>query len=182
MAEDTQTTQTPSSEPPAVVADAEAPAVKPAPAAVKPEPPVVKPKPAPVPATPPRGGFHWGTGRRKASVARVRIKPGDGGFLINGKRIDVYFSEPQDRNGVVEPLVATQTKGSINVLVNVFGGGCTGQAGAIRLGLSRALKEYDSNLEEALRSNNMLSRDPRRVERKKYGQPGARKRFQFSKR
>ena len=134
------------------------------------------------PATPPRGGFHWGTGRRKASVARVRIKPGDGGFLVNGRPIDNYFSELRDRNDVLEPLEITRTKGSINVLVNVFGGGYTGQAGAIRLGLSRALKEYDATLEEVLRSNNMLTRDPRRVERKKYGQPGARKRFQFSKR
>lgn len=134
------------------------------------------------PAAVDKGGFNLGTGRRKAAVARVRIKPGDGKFLVNNREIDTYFTEIRDRQDIIEPLKATNTQGSLDVLVKVHGGGFTGQAGAIRLGLSRAIKNYDPTLERVLRDNNMLSRDPRRVERKKYGQPGARKRFQFSKR
>ena len=130
----------------------------------------------------PKYGYWWGTGRRKASVARVRIRPGEGKFIINGREIEKYFTEIRDRNDIVEPLNVCKARESIDVFVNVNGGGYTGQAGAIRLGVSRALKIYDSTLEETLRNENMLSRDPRRVERKKYGQPGARKRFQFSKR
>jgi len=139
-------------------------------------------RPLPQPAKPDKGGFVWGTGRRKAAVARVRIKPGEGKFLINKRQVDHYFTEMRDRNDIVEPLKITGTEGKIDVFINVFGGGFMGQAGAIRLGLSRALKGYDPTLEAALRQANMLSRDPRRVERKKPGQPGARKRFQFSKR
>ncbi len=142
-------------------------------------------QPAAAPAAPktePKGGYWWGTGRRKAAVARVRVKPGDGKVVINGREIDKYFTQIRDQNDIVEPLAVTSTQGSLDVLVNVKGGGYTGQAGAVRLGLSRALKGYDASLEEALRKNGMLTRDPRRVERKKYGQPGARKRFQFSKR
>ena len=154
-------------QPPADVESAQTPATEVAPA-----------KPAAVD----RGGFNLGTGRRKSAVARVRIKPGDGKFLVNKREIDKHFSEMRDRQDIVEPLKVTNTQGSIDVLVKVHGGGFTGQAGAIRLGLSRALKNYDPSLESALRDNGMLSRDPRRVERKKYGQPGARKRFQFSKR
>ena len=139
-------------------------------------------RPLSPPATPDRGGFVWGTGRRKAAVARVRIKAGDGKFLINKREVDHYFTEVRDRNDITEPLRVTTTEGKVDVHVNVHGGGFMGQAGAIRLGLSRALKGYDPTLEQTLRDHNMLSRDPRRVERKKYGQPGARKRFQFSKR
>lgn len=131
---------------------------------------------------PDRGGFWWGTGRRKAAVARVRVKPGTGKFLINDREIDVYFTEMRDRTDVVYPLELTNTKGSVDVFVNAHGGGFMGQAGAVVLGLARALKDYDPALEQTLRDADLLSRDSRRVERKKYGQPGARKRFQFSKR
>ena len=130
----------------------------------------------------PKGGYWWGTGRRKAAVARVRVKPGDGKVLINGRQAENYFTQIRDQKDIAEPLAVTNTEGSMDVWVNVKGGGYTGQAGAVRLGLSRALKGYDPSLEAALRGHGMLSRDPRRVERKKYGQPGARKRFQFSKR
>ena len=129
-----------------------------------------------------RGGFVWGTGRRKTAVARVRIKQGEGKFLVNNREIDNYFSEPRDRNDVVAPLKVTQAEGSVDVFVNVHGGGYMGQAGAILLGLSRALKVYDRSFEPILRDHEMLTRDARQVERKKYGQPGARARFQFSKR
>ena len=136
------------------------------------------------PATPDKGGFVWGTGRRKSSVARVRVKPGDGKFLINAKKrsVEDYFSEPQHQNACHAPLKATQTDGKLDVYVNVEGGGITGQAEAVLLGLSRALKNHDPALEEILRDHGFLSRDPRKVERKKYGQPGARRKFQFSKR
>lgn len=129
------------------------------------------------------GGFFWGTGRRKTSVARVRIKPGDGKFFINGKKEikDFFFSE-QHRRDVVAPLAVTKTHGKFDVYVNVNGGGQTGQAGAVLLGLSRALATANSEYEPALREHEFLSRDARKVERKKPGQPGARKRFQFSKR
>jgi len=126
--------------------------------------------------------WFWGTGRRKTSVARVRIRPGKGNFLINGKRVEQFFSELQDRNDMNAPLKATKTEGQLDVYVKVTGGGPTGQAGAVRLGLSRALKEYDPSLEDALRDEGFLTVDSRQVERKKYGQAGARRRFQFSKR
>ncbi len=135
-----------------------------------------------VEAKPDRGGFYWGTGRRKSAVARVRIKPGKGKFVINGHEADRYFTELRDRNNVVAPLQATKTEGKLDVFVNVQGGGYMGQAGAVLLGLSRALKTYDSSLELVLRSSDFLTRDAREVERKKYGQRGARRRFQFSKR
>ena len=131
---------------------------------------------------PDAGGFIWGTGRRKTAVARVRVKPGDGKFLINKREIDVFFSEPQHRGACKAPLKATHTEGKLDVFVNVRGGGITGQAEAILLGVARALKGYDPSLESILRDNDYLTRDPREVERKKYGQPGARRRFQFSKR
>ena len=131
---------------------------------------------------PDKGGYFRGTGRRKSSVARVRIKPGEGKFLINGREIDRYFTEQRDRKDVVAPLRETKTQGSLDVFVTVHGGGYTGQAGAVLLGVARALKGYDPSLEPILRDHNFLTRDPREVERKKYGQPGARRRFQFSKR
>jgi len=132
--------------------------------------------------TPQDGHWWWGTGRRKAAVARVRIRPGTGSFIVNKKDLTEYFTELRDHQNVLKILEKTNTNGSLDVHVNTNGGGYTGQAGAIILGLSRALAKYDPSLESLLRSNGYLSRDPRRVERKKPGQPGARKRFQFSKR
>jgi len=134
------------------------------------------------PTEPDRGGFVWGTGRRKASVARVRVKPGTGVFLINKREVDNYFSEPQHRNQCLAALEATGTTGKVDIYVNAHGGGITGQAAAVLLGVSRALRNMDPTLEPALRERNFLTRDPRQIERKKYGQPGARRRFQFSKR
>lgn len=139
-------------------------------------------RPLAAPATPDAGGFVWGTGRRKASVARVRVKPGEGKFLINGREVDNYFTEPQHQAACRAGLETTDTQGKLDVFVNVHGGGITGQAEAVLLGVARALKGYDPTLEQALRDAGYLSRDPRKVERKKYGQAGARRRFQFSKR
>ena len=130
----------------------------------------------------PEGQYYWGTGRRKASVARVRIRPGSGQFVVNKRDVDTYFTEDKDRAAVVAPLKVTNTAGRFDVFVNVKGGGYTGQAGAILLGVSRALKTFDDSLDSTLRNNGFLTRDAREVERKKYGQPGARRRFQFSKR
>ncbi len=142
-----------------------------------------KPSVAPGPSgAPPDGHWWWGTGRRKRAVARVRIRPGDGKFVINKRPYDSYFTEERDRNDLMNVLNKTNTAGSLDVHVNLHGGGYMGQAGAIVLGLARALRKYDESLEPILRSNGLLSRDPRKVERKKYGQPGARRRFQFSKR
>ena len=147
---------------------------------------VEKAAPAPQPATPrrsePKGGYWWGTGRRKSSVARVRIKPGSGKLLINKKELDEYFKRVQDQNAVVAPLKAVNAEKSFDVFINVRGGGTTGQSGAALLGVARALKEYDENYVQALRESGHLTRDPRMVERKKPGQRGARRRFQFSKR
>jgi small subunit ribosomal protein S9 len=128
------------------------------------------------------GNWWWGTGRRKTAVARVRLRTGDGKFIVNNRPFDAYFTEQRDRNDLTNVLNKTNTLGKVDVLVNVSGGGYTGQAGAIVLGLGRALRRYDETLEPILRDNNFLTRDPRKVERKKYGRPGARKRFQFSKR
>ena len=155
------------------------------------EPPVAEepvqatPEPEPVEvlkAAEPHGGFWWGTGRRKRAVARARLRPGTGRFLINGKKIDEYFTEMRDRNDAIAPLVVTKTEDKLDVYIKVHGGGYMGQAGAVLLGVSRALKGYDPTLEPVLRDHDMLTRDARKVERKKPGQPGARKRFQFSKR
>ena len=130
----------------------------------------------------PDGHWWWGTGRRKAAVARVRIRPGTGEFQVNKRNLTEFFSETRDHQNILAILDKTNTKGSVDVFVNTNGGGYTGQAGAIILGLGRALAKYDPSLESTLRNNGYLSRDPRKVERKKPGQPGARKRFQFSKR
>lgn len=127
-------------------------------------------------------GYFWGTGRRKTSVARVRIRPGSGKFLINKREVDAFFCEERDRKDVVAPLVATSTMGKFDVFVNVAGGGTSGQAGAVQLGIARALRDADPTFERALRDDGYLTRDSRMVERKKYGQRGARRRFQFSKR
>ena len=130
----------------------------------------------------PDGHWWWGLGRRKSAVARVRIRPGNGKFIINKRAHAEYLTAERDQNDLMNVLQKTKTEGSLDVYVNVRGGGFTGQTGAIVLGLGRALFRYDDTLEPILRSNGFLSRDPRKVERKKYGQPGARKRFQFSKR
>lgn len=134
------------------------------------------------PTPPTKGNWWWGTGRRKTAVARVRIRPGDGKFTINDKEMVKFFNEERDRNDIMNVLEKTSTKGTVDVVVNAHGGGFTGQAGAVILGLARALNKYDPNLEPILRDNNFLTRDSRKVERKKYGQAGARRRFQFSKR
>lgn len=127
-------------------------------------------------------GYWWGTGRRKTSVARVRIRPGSGKLMVNKKDLEEYFKRDQDRKAVVAPLKVVHGEKSFDVFVNVRGGGMTGQAGAALLGVARALKTYDENYLPALRDNGLLTRDPRMVERKKPGQAGARRRFQFSKR
>jgi small subunit ribosomal protein S9 len=126
--------------------------------------------------------YTWGTGRRKTSIARVRIKPGSGAIKINKRDLNGYFTRPQDISDVLAPLKATETISSLDVFVNVSGGGITGQSGAIMLGIARALKLYDPSLLQKLRDGGYLTRDSRMVERKKPGKAGARKRFQFSKR
>jgi small subunit ribosomal protein S9 len=142
------------------------------------------PKPATKPAEkgPDKGGYYWGTGRRKTSVARVRLKPGEGKLLINHKNLEEYFRSDQDRSAVRGPLAAVKVEKPFDIFVNVRGGGTTGQAGATVLGIARALKNYDPGLAQILRDGEYLTRDPRMVERKKPGQSGARKRYQFSKR
>ena len=126
--------------------------------------------------------YIWGTGRRKTSIARVRIKKGNGKILVNDKDLDSYFPVDRERGMVRTPLKTTKTLGEFDVLVNVKGGGLTGQAGAISLGIARALSKSDANLAESLRDGGLLTRDSRMKERKKYGQKGARKSFQWTKR
>jgi small subunit ribosomal protein S9 len=125
---------------------------------------------------------YHGVGRRKSSVARVWIRPGSGKWDVNGRTADDYFPRPSLQQHAQEPLSATNLMGRYDVKVAVDGGGITGQAGAIRLALARAILNSDADLRKALRDKGMLTRDPREVERKKPGRPGARKRFQFSKR
>ena len=126
--------------------------------------------------------FVWGTGRRKTAVARVRLYPGGSGkFVVNGRELDQFFNRAVHCGIAQAPLQATETQG-MDVFVNVRGGGQTGQAGAIRHGLSRALVKQNESLRPALKQRGFLTRDARMVERKKPGRPGARKRFQFSKR
>lgn len=149
-------------------------------------PPVDSPTPAAKPASKKGAAaaapFIWGLGRRKTSVARVRIRPGTGKFVINKREVDHFFRLIKDRAAVRTPLGVTDTAKSIDVFVNVRGGGVSGQAGAVSLGLARALAKSNPEHDTALREQNLMTRDARKVERKKYGQPGARKRFQFSKR
>ena len=123
-----------------------------------------------------------GTGRRKTAVARVRLAPGSGKITINRRPLENYFPLDTQRTVVTQPLTVTSTTDKLDVKVNVQGGGPNGQAGAVRHGISRALLKFDANLRPALKKEGFLTRDPRERERKKYGQPGARKRFQFSKR
>jgi len=142
----------------------------------------LQPSRKPAKKDPHKGGYWWGTGRRKSSVARVRIKPGKGKLLVNKRDFKDYFTREQDRKAVLAPLKAVDGEKSFDVFINVKGGGTTGQAGASLLGIARALKKYDEKYIQVLRDGGHLTRDPRMVERKKPGQRGARRRFQFSKR
>ena len=125
---------------------------------------------------------HYGTGRRKTSTARVFLRPGTGNVTVNDKTIEQYFFDETHRMIVKQPLQASDTLSKFDVLVIVRGGGMRGQAGAVQHGIARALIEFSSELRPVLKKAGFLTRDPRMKERKKYGQPGARKRFQFSKR
>ena len=124
----------------------------------------------------------YGTGRRKEAVARVFLKPGSGKFQVNRRPVEDYFKNIAWKNAAVEPLKYTNTLDQLDVMATVKGGGPGGQAGAVRMGLSRALAVFNPELRPGLRKNGFLTRDSRMKERKKYGQKGARKRFQFSKR
>ena len=123
-----------------------------------------------------------GTGRRKTSVARVFLRDGSGKVIINGKELNKYFVQEEHAYVVRQPLLVTSSEQKFDVLINVYGGGMSGQAGACRHGLARALCQFDRENVISLRNNGFLTRDSRMVERKKYGQRGARRRFQFSKR
>lgn len=140
------------------------------------------PKAEPAKKAPVKDPYHWGTGRRKTSVARVRVRSGSGKFMVNNRGVDEFFRLDKDRHAVRTPLVVTEMIKSMDVFVNVGGGGISGQSGAVTLGLARALVAANPDCEAALRSKQLLTRDPRKVERKKYGRAGARRRFQFSKR
>jgi len=126
--------------------------------------------------------FVWGVGRRKSAVARVRVAVGSGKITINGRELNDFFTSERDRKGIFGPLEVTSTGGKLDVHARCTGGGATGQAGAVVMGLARALLKYDNSTEAALRNGGFLTRDSRMKERKKYGQRGARRRFQFSKR
>jgi len=126
--------------------------------------------------------YIWGTGRRKTAVARVRVREGTGKFLVNGLEADAYFPLEVQQSDVRAPLTVTEMAGRVDVFVNVQGSGKHSQSGAVLLGLARALKEFRPDLEATLRDAGFLTRDARKVERKKYGHKKARKSFQFSKR
>jgi len=125
---------------------------------------------------------YYGTGRRKTAAARVYLRPGAGTMNINGRGLDSYFPNEVLKMVIKQPLLLTETAEKFDIYVRVAGGGSAGQAGAIRHGISRALLEYNAELRDRLKSAGLLTRDPRKKERKKYGQKGARARFQFSKR
>jgi small subunit ribosomal protein S9 len=125
---------------------------------------------------------YYGTGRRKSSVARVFLRPGSGKFQVNDREMDKYFVTEAQRVVVKQPLVTSETVSTFDIHANVSGGGINGQAGALRMGIARALLEFNAELRKKLKVEGFLSRDARSKERKKYGQKGARKRFQFSKR
>ena len=126
--------------------------------------------------------YVWGTGRRKTSVARIRMKSGTGKFEVNGKPVEEFFTTQDTRRATMSPLVATESAASYDIWVSVKGGGITGQAGAVSLGLARALKLDHPDYEAILREHGLLTRDPRMIERKKYGLRKARRATQFSKR
>jgi len=125
---------------------------------------------------------YYGTGRRKTAIARVYLRPGNGDFKVNGRAFEEYFVTPAQRASAKQPLVSTDTAATFNVLARVTGGGVNGQADALKLGITRALMLFNAELRKGLKSAGMVTRDPRAKERKKYGQKGARKRFQYSKR
>ena len=125
---------------------------------------------------------YYGTGRRKTATARVYLRPGGGNVVVNRKAFDLYFPNETLRMIIRQPLNLTETANKFDILANVAGGGPAGQAGAIRHGITRALLEYNADLRPTLKHAGLITRDPRIKERKKYGQKGARKRFQFSKR
>jgi len=125
---------------------------------------------------------YYGTGRRKTSTARVYLRPGTGEVRINRKTFETYFPNQALRMIIRQPLTLTDTANKFDIVVNVAGGGPAGQAGAVRHGITRALMEFNADLRPALKDAGLVTRDPRAKERKKYGQKGARKRFQFSKR
>jgi len=125
---------------------------------------------------------YYATGRRKRATARVYLRPGNGQFLVNRRPFEEYFDRETSKMVIRQPFQLTDTEGLFDIYVNVRGGGLTGQAGAIRHGISRALTRYNADLRSVLKQRGFLTRDARNKERKKYGQPGARKRFQFSKR
>jgi small subunit ribosomal protein S9 len=126
--------------------------------------------------------YIWGVGRRKSAVARVRVAVGSGKIEINGRTLNDFFTSERDRKSIFGPLEVTNTGGKMDIFVNATGGGPSGQTGAIVMGLGRALAKFDKGLEVPLRNAGFLTRDSRMKERKKYGQRGARRRFQFSKR
>ena len=125
---------------------------------------------------------YYGTGRRKTSTARVYLRPGTGEVRVNRKTFEEYFPNQTLRTVIRQPLALTDTAGKFDIIANVAGGGPAGQAGALRHGITRALMEFNADLRPALKQAGLVTRDPRVKERKKYGQKGARKRFQFSKR
>ena len=125
---------------------------------------------------------NYGTGRRKTAAARVYLRPGTGAVQVNGRTLDDYFPNEVLKMVIKQPLLLTETAEKFDIVATVTGGGSAGQAGAIRHGISRALIEYNAELRDRLKSAGLLTRDPRKKERKKYGQKGARARFQFSKR
>jgi len=125
---------------------------------------------------------YYGTGRRKSSVARVFLRPGSGAFRVNNKQFDVYFVTDTQRIMARQPLVTSETTGTFDIVATCSGGGVNGQAGAVKMGIARALLQFNPELRGKLKAEGYLSRDSRGKERKKYGQKGARKRFQFSKR
>jgi small subunit ribosomal protein S9 len=125
---------------------------------------------------------YYGTGRRKSAVARVFLRPGSGNFQVNEKPFETYFVTEQQRVSAKRPLVLTETSASFDVVTTVRGGGVSAQADAVKLGITRALMEFNAELRKTLKADGLVTRDARIKERKKYGQKGARKRFQFSKR
>lgn len=125
---------------------------------------------------------YYGTGRRKSAIARVYLRPGTGEFKVNGRPFETYFVTPAQRVSAKQPLALTESAASFNVVARVSGGGVNGQADAVKLGLARALMEFNLELRKKLKAEGMVTRDSRAKERKKYGQKGARKRFQYSKR
>jgi small subunit ribosomal protein S9 len=125
---------------------------------------------------------YYGTGRRKTAIARVFLRPGSGDFKVNGRAFEEYFVTPSQRSAAKASLVSTDSGATFNVIANVSGGGVNGQADAVKLGIARALMLFNAEWRKKLKAEGLVSRDSRGKERKKYGQKGARKRFQFSKR